>query len=98
MRTEILTIEDDASFREICGRAAEVLRAGEVVALPTETVYGLAANAFDAAAVEKIFSVKGRPQFNPLIVHVATWEQARNCVKEWPDETEIVAGKFWPGP
>ena len=61
-------------------RAAELLRAGEVVALPTETVYGLAANALDEKAVAKIFEVKGRPANNPIIVHVASVEMAKRCV------------------
>lgn len=79
-------------------RAAELLRAGELVALPTETVYGLAANAFDASAVEKIFAVKGRPKRNPIIVHVASLETARECVSEWPELAERLGTSFWPGP
>src|SRR5712664_1869964 len=71
-------------FKAAVRRAAELLRAGEVVALPTETVYGLAANALDAKAVAKIFQIKGRPADNPIIVHVAGNEMARRCVKNWP--------------
>ena len=63
-------------------RAAELLRAGEVVALPTETVYGLAANALDEKAVAKIFQIKGRPANNPIIVHVAGDEMAKRCVND----------------
>lgn len=79
-------------------RAAELLRQGEVVAIPTETVYGLAANALDEQAVAKIFEVKNRPKFDPLIVHVADLEQARQLVREVPRPLELLAQKFWPGP
>lgn len=84
--------------RAILIRAAELLRAGEVVALPTETVYGLAANAFNAAAVARIYEVKGRPAFNPIIVHVSGIEMARVCVREWPPPAQELARAFWPGP
>ena len=79
-------------------RAAELLRAGEVVALPTETVYGLAANALNSGAVEKIFQIKGRPAHNPIIVHVSGNEMARACVSEWPDLAARLSRAFWPGP
>jgi L-threonylcarbamoyladenylate synthase len=78
--------------------AVRLLRAGEAVVLPTETVYGLAANALDSAAVEKIFAVKGRPAHNPVIVHVASLEMAQHCVKEWPRFAAKLANAFWPGP
>jgi L-threonylcarbamoyladenylate synthase len=78
--------------------AVAVLKRGELVALPTETVYGLAANAFDSAAVQKIYEVKGRPAYNPIIVHVSDLGQARSCVAEWPDTAEALARAFWPGP
>ncbi len=79
-------------------RAVRLLREGEVVALPTETVYGLAANAFNAEAVAKIYEVKGRPGHNPIICHVADRELARHCVVEWPALAENLARAFWPGP
>jgi L-threonylcarbamoyladenylate synthase len=85
-------------FRQAVRRAAELLRAGEVVALPTETVYGLAANALDAAAVARIFAIKGRPARNPVIVHVSSVPMARGCVASWPDLAEKLARAFWPGP
>jgi L-threonylcarbamoyladenylate synthase len=69
-----------------------------VVALPTETVYGLAANAFDAKAVARIYEIKGRPAHNPIIVHVASLEMARQCVVEWPEAARHLARSFWPGP
>jgi L-threonylcarbamoyladenylate synthase len=78
--------------------AAERIRAGEVVALPTETVYGLGANALEAAAVAKIYELKGRPASSPLIVHVASIEMARSLVSEWPPEAEELARRYWPGP
>ena len=79
-------------------RAAELLRAGEVVALPTETVYGLAANALDPAAVARIYEIKGRPAHNPIIVHVSDLLMARQCVNEWPEIADRFAAAFWPGP
>jgi L-threonylcarbamoyladenylate synthase len=79
-------------------RAAELLRAGEVVALPTETVYGLAANALDAGAVGKIYDIKGRPAHNPIIIHVADVAMARRCAANWPEAAERLAASFWPGP
>ena len=79
-------------------RAAELIRAGELVAFPTETVYGLGANALDPAAIEKIYVAKGRPPESPLIVHVSSIEMARGLVREWPEHAEKLARKFWPGP
>ena len=78
--------------------AAERIRAGEVVAFPTETVYGLGANALDAAAVAKIYELKGRPASSPLIVHVASIEMARTLVSQWPPVAEELACRYWPGP
>ncbi len=79
-------------------QAAELLKAGELVAFPTETVYGLGANALDAAAVAKIFAVKQRPLSSPLIVHVANVAMARDVAAVWPDAAEKLAAAFWPGP
>jgi L-threonylcarbamoyladenylate synthase len=78
--------------------AARLLRAGRLVAFPTETVYGLGANAFDAAAVARIYSVKGRPGASPLIVHVASIEMAQSLVANWPEIADRLARRFWPGP
>lgn len=79
--------------------AAELLKAGEVVALPTETVYGLAADAVNAQAVEKIFKAKGRPQDNPLIVHIADKSQLKELTAaEIPVRAEKLMERFWPGP
>ena len=98
MNTEILPTHTPVLFDAAVIRAAELLRACEVVALPTETVYGLAANALDEKAVAKIFQIKGRPANNPIIVHIAGVEMARRCVKTWPDPAEQLARAFWPGP
>ena len=79
-------------------RAAEMLRGGGLVAIPTETVYGLAADARDADAVEGIFRAKGRPATNPLIVHVADVAMARSLASAWPEAAERITAAFWPGP
>lgn len=78
--------------------AAEAIRAGELVAFPTETVYGLGANALDEPAVRRIFEAKGRPWASPLIVHVADAQMARSIAAEWPAAAAALAKKYWPGP
>ena len=98
MNTEILPTHTPALFAAAVARAAELLRAGELVALPTETVYGLAANALNAKAVARIYEVKGRPTFNPIIVHVDGRDMARRCVADWPKVAEKFSRAFWPGP
>lgn len=79
-------------------QAAELLRTGHLVAFPTETVYGLGANALDEAAVGRIFEAKGRPTSSPLIVHVASIEMARDLARVWPEKADLLAKRFWPGP
>jgi L-threonylcarbamoyladenylate synthase len=86
-----------ASRKEI-QKAAEILRAGGLVVFPTETVYGLGANALNAQAIQSIYALKGRPATSPLIVHVASVGQARELAAEWPDEAEKLAREYWPGP
>lgn len=78
--------------------AAGLLRAGRLVAFPTETVYGLGANALDPEAVSRIYAVKGRPATSPLIVHVASIEMAKTLVADWPAIADQLAERFWPGP
>jgi L-threonylcarbamoyladenylate synthase len=78
--------------------AAELLKCGEIVAIPTETVYGLAGNIFIKEAIERIFEVKERPLFNPLIVHVHSLGALANIVREFPDAALKLATAFWPGP
>jgi L-threonylcarbamoyladenylate synthase len=85
---------DDAGIRE----AADLLRAGSVVAFPTETVYGLGADAFSEKAVAEIYRLKNRPSWNPLIVHVPSAAAARPLVREWPVGADDLAARFWPGP
>ncbi|MCL2019728.1 MAG: L-threonylcarbamoyladenylate synthase [Oscillospiraceae bacterium] len=77
---------------------AKLLRSGEIVAIPTETVYGLACNALNPEAIEKVFKVKGRPSNNPLIVHVSGLEMAGKLGLEIPPIAEILSERFWPGP
>lgn len=78
--------------------AASLIRAGRLVAFPTETVYGLGANALDAAAVERIFAAKRRPYTSPMIVHVDSIDMARSLASRWPDAAETLARHYWPGP
>ena len=91
MKTQILSTKDTHI-------AAEILRSGGLVAIPTETVYGLAANALDVEAVRKIFVAKGRPSDNPLIVHISHVNEAKPLVKEFTKEAQLLAEAFWPGP
>lgn len=79
-------------------RAAALLKSGEIVGIPTETVYGLAANAYDPEAIKKIFLAKGRPQDNPLIVHIDILERLNELVSELPKTALRLADAFWPGP
>lgn len=79
-------------------KAQFLLARGELVAIPTETVYGLAGNALDTQAAARIFETKGRPQFDPLIVHVPDLERARAYVEAIPDQAAALAEAFWPGP
>ena len=95
---DVLKADTPSSFEQAVCRASALLRAGEVVALPTETVYGLAANALDAPAVARIFEIKGRPAHNPIIVHVADLAMARRCAAQWPALADRLAAAFWPGP
>lgn len=78
--------------------AARLLKAGQLVAIPTETVYGLAGNAFDTTAVLRIFEVKNRPHFNPLIVHTWSMEKITTIAADFPSVLQDIASKYWPGP
>ena len=98
MITEILTTDQTNQFSTLVDRAAQLLKTGRLVAFPTETVYGLGANALDPVAVARIFEAKGRPASNPLIVHVADSAQVVNVAGEWPETAELLASRFWPGP
>lgn len=94
MKTEFFH-EPDA---KAIARAGEILRSGGLVAIPTETVYGLAANAYDAEAVKNIFIAKGRPGDNPLIVHIADLSELKPLVRSVPESAKQLAAAFWPGP
>jgi L-threonylcarbamoyladenylate synthase len=96
--TRVLQVRPEAIAAEPLREAAAVLARGGLVAIPTETVYGLAANALDPHAVQRIFEAKGRPSYNPLIVHVADAAQARALAARWPEAAERLARRFWPGP
>jgi L-threonylcarbamoyladenylate synthase len=93
-----IRVSADAPDIAVLERAAALLRAGRLVAFPTETVYGLGANAMDTAAIRRIYAAKGRPSRNPLIVHVASVALARELAAEWPELADILARRFWPGP
>ena len=94
MTTRVLPASDPGAVEE----AARLIRAGEVVAFPTETVYGLGADALNESAVRKIYAAKGRPGDNPLIVHIADMDALRPLVREIPRGAMELAEAFWPGP
>src|SRR5690349_16641010 len=96
MRT--IALDGGAPEQTAIDEAAAILRRGGLVAFPTETVYGLGANALDASAVARIFAAKGRPSYNPLIVHVPNEAAARALASEWPEAASRLAHVFWPGP
>lgn len=94
MQTEVINITTE--YEKALNEAKRLINNGEVVAIPTETVYGLAANTYNEDAVRKIFIAKGRPSDNPLIVHIAKLEDLEPLVKEIPEKVRIMANKFWP--
>ena len=93
METELLT-PDEAGLQ----KAAGLIREGQVVGMPTETVYGLAADATNRDAVAKVFAAKGRPMDNPLIVHISSMEELEQAVSRVPELVASLADAFWPGP
>lgn len=94
MKTVILPADDPQTPK----KAAAIIRAGGLVVIPTETVYGLGANALDEAAVARIFAAKGRPQDNPLIIHISCAEELERYCHDIPDSAYLLAERFWPGP
>lgn len=92
------TIIKKADEKDALKEAASLLKSGGLVVIPTETVYGLGANALDARAVENIFKAKGRPSDNPLIVHISDISELNNLVKNITNTAKIAMDKFWPGP
>lgn len=98
MKTKIVKIDAINFKQEDFDQAADILRKGGLVAFPTETVYGLGANALDEKASAKIYEAKGRPSDNPLIVHISKTEDIEKLAKEIPDTAYKLASTFWPGP
>lgn len=96
MKTEVINITTE--YEKALEESAKLLKNGEIVGIPTETVYGLAANALDPDAVKKIFVAKGRPSDNPLIVHVSKFEDIEPLVAEIPEKVKVMADAFWPAP
>lgn len=96
MKTVVIDITTE--YEKALEESAKLLKNGEVVGIPTETVYGLAANALNEDAVKKIFVAKGRPSDNPLIVHIAKFEDLAPLVSEIPEKVKIMADAFWPAP
>lgn len=94
MQTQLLHVNDPKAIPI----AAQILKEGGLVGMPTETVYGLAANALNGAAVARIFAAKGRPMDNPLIVHISEFDQIFPLVREVPEAAKLLAEQFWPGP
>lgn len=97
METQLIKLTEE-NWEESIDLAARLIVEGKVVGMPTETVYGLGANAFDEAAVREVFAVKGRPQDNPLIVHISDLIMLTSVVKEITPDAAALARAFWPGP
>ena len=98
MNTEFFKITDISAQTEDINRIGKILKDGGLAAIPTETVYGLAVNAFAGSSVAKVFEAKGRPNDNPLIVHIAEFSEIYGIAAEVPAEAERLAEKYWPGP
>ncbi|WP_154663159.1 L-threonylcarbamoyladenylate synthase [Bacillus massiliigorillae] len=98
MKTSVWNIKEAVDNHSLLKEAATLLQKNEVVAFPTETVYGLGANAKSDEALKKIFTAKGRPSDNPLIIHIASIQQANEIVEEIPEMAQVLMDAFWPGP
>ena len=98
MRAEVVAMTGENLDMDAIKKAGDILKAGGLVAFPTETVYGLGGNALDPQASMKIYAAKGRPSDNPLIVHIAELEQLEKITTEIPEGAKILAEKYWPGP
>jgi L-threonylcarbamoyladenylate synthase len=96
--SRVIHVRPDMPDAAAIAEAAERIRAGELVAFATETVYGLGADATSESAVRRIYEAKGRPAFNPLIVHAASTKGAQAYVADWPETAALLATAFWPGP
>lgn len=98
MQTLHLKVDPNNPNPKIIEIAAALLREGETVAFPTETVYGVGANGLEEKAVQRVFAAKGRRMDNPLLMHVMSWDQASSLVSSTPQEVMLLVNKFWPGP
>lgn len=98
METRMVVLDRDNLREEQFAEAAELLQKGELVAFPTETVYGLGGNALDPSASAKIYAAKGRPSDNPLIVHICDRNALKELAKDIPESAWLLANRFWPGP
>lgn len=98
MKTKIIKVDENNIDKELIKEGAEIIEKGGLVAFPTETVYGLGAKGLDEEAVKKVFAAKGRPQDNPLILHVSNPEEIGELVEEIPDMARLCMERFWPGP
>lgn len=98
MKTVIVSIDKEQINQEAIAQAGEIIRGGGLVAFPTETVYGLGANALDEKAAAKIYEAKGRPSDNPLIAHIADINMLEPLVKDIPEKAKLLIKSFWPGP
>ncbi len=99
MQTEVIRVTGNKeNDREAMAKAGRIIRKGGLVAIPTETVYGLAGDALNPVSASKIYRAKGRPSDNPLIVHIAKREALKEIVREIPDAAVLLADRFWPGP
>jgi len=98
MKTILLEIDPIKPSGSAIAQAARIIQSGGLVAFPTETVYGLGGNGLDASCASRIYAAKGRPSDNPLILHIATWQQLTELVLEIPESAYILGRHFWPGP
>ncbi|HOB11531.1 MAG TPA: L-threonylcarbamoyladenylate synthase [Syntrophomonadaceae bacterium] len=98
VKTIYWQVNPDQPEQDIIQKAARIIKAGELVAFPTETVYGLGADAFSSPAVEKIYQVKNRPPVNPLLVHIARFDQVSQLAAEVTASARLLMERFWPGP
>lgn len=98
INTKVVKVDPDNIDYSVIMEAAEIIKRGGIVVFPTETVYGIGVDALNDHAADKIFEAKGRPQDNPLIVHIADFNQLNGLVKDIPENAEMLAERFWPGP
>lgn len=98
MKARLVYIDRKNPDEKLLKEAGEIIKNGGLVAFPTETVYGLGGNALDPEAAKKIYAAKGRPSDNPLIIHIASWNDLEKIAAEVPAEAKMLAERFWPGP